>query len=69
MKKREIAKRIARQSKTSVGQAADSIDRVVQQIIADLRRGRESNVPGLGRFTVEPNGNLAFDREGTRRRD
>ncbi len=60
---------MARQSKTSVGQAADSLDRLVQEIVASLRREKEASLPGLGRLTVKPNGNLALDRKGTRRRD
>lgn len=68
MNKPDIAKRMARQSKTSVGQAADCLDRLVQEIVAGLRRGRDADLPGLGRFTVKPNGGLAFDREEARRR-
>jgi nucleoid DNA-binding protein len=69
MKKPDIAKRMARQSRTSVGHAADSLDRLVREIVAGLRQGQDANLPGLGMFTVKPNGNLAFDREGTRRRE
>ncbi len=69
MKKSDIAKRMARQSKTSVGQAADCLDRLVQEIVTSLRRGKDASLPGLGKLTVKPNGNLAFRREGTRRRD
>jgi nucleoid DNA-binding protein len=68
MKKADIAKRMARQSKTSVGQAADCLDRLVQEIVTGLRRGKDASLPGLGKLTVKPNGNLTFDREGTRRR-
>jgi nucleoid DNA-binding protein len=67
MKKSDIAKRMARQSRTSVGQAADCLDRLVREIVADLRRGQDASLPGLGKFTVKPNGNLAFDREGAPR--
>ena len=67
MKKPELAKRMARQSKTTVGQAADSLDRLVQEIVAGLRRGQGASLPGLGKLTVKPNGNLAFNREGNRR--
>jgi hypothetical protein len=69
MKKSDIAKRMARQSKTSVGQAADSVDRLVQEIVAGLRHGQAANLPGLGKLSVKPNGDLSFDREGTHRRD
>ena len=58
---------MARQSKTSVGQAADCLDHLVQEIVAGLRRGQDASLPGLGRFTVRRNGNLAFDREDTHR--
>ncbi len=51
-----------------MGQAADCLDRLVQEIVAGLRRGQDASLPGLGKLTVKPNGNLAFDREGTRRR-
>jgi len=67
MKRPDIAKRMARQSKTSVGQAADSLDRLVREIVAGLRRGRGASLPGLGKLTVRPDGNLAFDRERRRR--
>jgi nucleoid DNA-binding protein len=69
MKKSDIARWMARQSKTSVGQAADCLDRLVREIVADLRRGQDATLPGLGTLTVKPGGNLALDREGTRRRD
>ncbi|MFY9724494.1 MAG: HU family DNA-binding protein [Bryobacteraceae bacterium] len=67
MKKSDIAKRMARQSKTSVGQAADCLDRLVQEIVTSLRRGKDASLPGLGRLTVKPNGNLELDRKGRRR--
>ncbi|MGA2037967.1 MAG: HU family DNA-binding protein [Bryobacteraceae bacterium] len=67
MKKSDIAKRMARQSGTSLGQAADSLDRLLQEIVAGLRRGQGASLPGLGKLTVKPNGNVTFDREGTRR--
>jgi len=68
MKKPDIAKRMARQSKTTVGQAADCLDRLVQEIVSGLRRGQDASLPGLGKLTVKPNGSLAFDREGAYRR-
>jgi len=68
MKKSDLAKRMARQSKTSVGQAADCLDHLVQEIVAGLRRGQDASLPGLGKLTVKPNGNLGFNREGAHRR-
>lgn len=69
MKNSDIAKRMALESKTSVGQAADSLDRLVQEIVAGLRHGQAANLPGLGKLTVMPNGNLGLEREGTGSRD
>ena len=68
MKKPDIAKRMARRAGVSQAEAADQLDRVVCQILSDLRAGKEAELPGLGKFTQGPNGRLAFqrDRGGTR---
>jgi hypothetical protein len=50
MKKPDLAKRLARRSGLSVGEAADQLDRTVQQIVQQLRHGREARLPGLGKF-------------------
>jgi nucleoid DNA-binding protein len=64
MKKSDIAKRMARQSRTTVGEAADCLDRLVQDIVAGLRHGQDAHLPGLGKLTVKPNGGLTIDHEG-----
>lgn len=51
MKKSEFAKRLARQSGVSPAEAADQLDRVVHQILSNLRRGQSASLPGLGKFT------------------
>ncbi len=63
MKKPEIARRMARRTGVSQGEAADRMDRVVQQILARLRKGQVADLPGLGRFSRRPDGALRFDRE------
>lgn len=60
---------MARQSKTSIGEAADCLDRLVQEIVAGLRHGQDATLPGLGKLTVKPNGDLTIDHEGPPRRD
>jgi nucleoid DNA-binding protein len=67
MKKSDIAKRMARRSGVSQAEAADRLDRVVHQILADLRKGKETALPGLGKFWTGPNGRPAFQREGGKR--
>jgi nucleoid DNA-binding protein len=63
MKKSEIAKRMARQAGVTEGEAADRVDRVVRQVLSRLRKGQDTELPGLGRFTHGPDGRLAFERE------
>jgi nucleoid DNA-binding protein len=63
MKKREIAKRLARQAGLSNAEAADQLDRVVHQILSKLRKGQAAPFPGLGRFTPGPKGAFRFERE------
>ena len=68
MKKLEIAKKMARQSGGTQGEAADRLDRMVQEIIDGVRQGKETRLPGLGRFRPGAGGRLAFEREGGKRR-
>ena len=68
MKKSEMAKRLARQVGVSKAEAADQLDHVVHQILTKLRKGQAAPFPGLGRFTVGPNGLLQFEKEKRRGR-
>jgi nucleoid DNA-binding protein len=63
MKKQDIALQIARQSGVSRAAAADRVDRVVYQILADLRCGRKTSLPGLGTFFQDKHGRSLFKRE------
>ena len=68
MKKPDIAKKMARQSGVTRGEAADRLDRMVQEILVGLRQGKETRLPGLGYFRPGTGGRLAFQREGVKRR-
>jgi len=68
MKKSEIVKKMARQSGGTQGEAADRLDRMVEEILAGLRRGEETRLPGLGSFRPGADGRVAFKREGGKRR-
>jgi nucleoid DNA-binding protein len=68
MKKPEIAKKMARQTGGTQGEAADRLDRMVQEILDGLRQGRETRLPGLGSFRPGADGRLAFERERGKRR-
>jgi nucleoid DNA-binding protein len=63
MKKPEIAKRMARQTGVTCAEAADRLDGVVRQVLADLRKCRESEFPGLGRLRQGPDGEVRFEPE------
>ena len=63
MKKPDIAKRMARRAGVSQAEAADQLDRVVCQILSDLRAGKGAELPGLGTFTQGRDGRVAFQRD------
>ena len=63
MSKAEIAKRLAREAGVSEAEAADSLDLLVRRILADLRKGKETPLPGLGKFTHDAEGKVAFEAE------
>jgi len=67
MRKPEIARSMARQSKTSVSQAADCLDRMVYDLVHRLRQGKEARLPGVGTFTYSADGRIAFEREEEKR--
>ena len=60
MKKPDIAKKIARQNGVTQAEAADHLDRLVEHILANFRKGRETKLPGLGKFTIDPERGLSF---------
>ena len=68
MKKSDIARRIARQSGVTQAEAADRLDRIIHEILRDLRRGTPAAFPGLGRFVQGTDGKVTFEpEEGSRR--
>ncbi len=67
MKKREIARQMARAAGVSEGEAADRLDAIVRDILAALRRGRGADLPGLGRFSSGPDGRVCFREERSER--
>ena len=69
MKKPDIAKKIARQNGVTEAEAADHLDRLVEQILANFRKGRETELPGLGKFTIGPERGLSFQPEERKRND
>jgi nucleoid DNA-binding protein len=64
MKKLALAELLAKQTNVSTGAAADDLDRMVHNILKNLRKGKDTLVPGLGRFTLGKDAVVRF--EGTR---
>ena len=63
MKKPNIARRLARVSGVTEGEAADRIETVVRHILDQVRRGKEAPLPGLGKFAPGPDGRVLFRPE------
>jgi len=58
MKKTDFARFLARRSRVSTAAAADQLDRMVHDILTQLREGKPVSLPGLGEFT--PVGKAGF---------
>jgi nucleoid DNA-binding protein len=69
MRKQELAKRLARRSGLSQAQAADRLDRVVYQILENLRHGQEAPLPGFGKFQIGRDGRIRFEQEAAKSDD
>jgi nucleoid DNA-binding protein len=61
MKKSDLARDVARRRGLKTGDAADQMDRVVNQIIRTLKAGRPARLPGLG--TITPGKKWTFKQE------
>jgi nucleoid DNA-binding protein len=69
MKKPDIARRLARRSGVTQAEAADRLDRMVGQILENVRNGKGASLPGLGRFMRTADGTLAFEADGDEQHD
>jgi len=63
MKKSDLIKEMARGNGGNSGEAADQMERVVNQIILTLRSGKPARLPGLG--TISPGKEWTFKPERT----
>ena len=61
MRKQGIAARLARKARLSRAAAADRLDRIIHDILAELKRGNPVALPGLGTFTPGDRINFEFD--------
>jgi nucleoid DNA-binding protein len=63
MRKRDIAKRLAEETGVTNGEAADQVDRLVNDVLQKLRDGQPAQLPGLGLFRRSPEGNIELVKE------
>lgn len=62
MRKTQLTTRLARESGVTKAEAADQLDRVVHQIVTNLRKGRSAALPGLGKFKPGEKWQFEFDK-------
>jgi nucleoid DNA-binding protein len=63
MKKEQLARELARESRITEAAAADQVDRIVSEILKKVRSGRSAAIPGLGTFHPTPEHEITFEGE------
>jgi len=61
MKKEQLAKRLAKQSRISTAAAADQLDSVLTGILLCVRQGQSASLPGIGTFLPGPKPGFYFE--------
>jgi len=62
MKKEQVARRLAKESHMSPGAAADQIDRILNDLLKQVRKGESASLPGLGTFRPGRDQDFQFDQ-------
>lgn len=68
MKRSILTQRLARESGVTKAEAADRLDVMVHKIIVDLRKGKDANLPGLGKFRPGKPWTFQFEQESDARK-
>jgi nucleoid DNA-binding protein len=61
MKKEQVARRLAKESRMTEGAAADQVDRILRDLQQLVRSGQSASLPGLGTFRSGLNQDFPFD--------
>ena len=61
MKKEQLARRLAKESRITTAAAADQLDRVLHDILKRVRNGQSASFPGLGTFLPNRKNGFLFD--------
>lgn len=62
MKKEQVARQLAKESRISAAAAADQVDRILSDILKRVRKGQSASLPGLGTFRPGDDQEFRFDR-------
>lgn len=65
MRKTDLTRRIARQTRVTQAEAADQLDRVIHEILVNLRKGEKASLPGLGEFRPSLDCPFRFEPSGS----
>lgn len=66
MKKEQITRQLAKESRVSTVVAADQVDRIVSDLLIRLRKGESASLPGLGTFQPGSQEEFQFERDHPR---
>jgi len=61
MRKDQLARRLAKESRVSTAAAADQLDRIITDILTRVRKGQSAALPGFGTFRPGRGPGLQFD--------
>jgi nucleoid DNA-binding protein len=61
MKKEQLARRLAKESRMTEGAAADQVDRILSDLQHLMRNGQSASLPGLGTFRSGRKQDFPFD--------
>ena len=61
MKKEQVARKLAKESRMTEGAAADQVDRILSDLQQHMRKGQSASLPGLGTFRPGRKQDFPFD--------
>jgi nucleoid DNA-binding protein len=61
MKKQQVARKLAKESRMTEGAAADQVDRILSDLRKKVRKGQSASLPGLGTFRSSRKQEFQFD--------
>jgi hypothetical protein len=62
MRKEQLARQLARESRIATAAAADQVDRIVSELLMRVRKGQSASLPGLGTFRPGSRQEFPFEK-------